>query len=56
MGKTFAETNLKIVATYLTQSFDFEHVNERWRTEFPWAHFMQNKNVARMVRLTTRKQ
>ena len=30
LGKTFAEANLKILNSYLTQNFDFEHVNEKF--------------------------
>ena len=30
-GKTFAEATMKILATYLTSHFNFEHENEKYR-------------------------
>ena len=38
-GKTFAEISMKIVATYITQSFDMKIVNEKYETENPVNHF-----------------
>ena len=53
MGKTFAEANLKIMMTYLTQSFDFEHMNPDFQSgQFPYAHFLQGSVEPRMVKLT----
>ena len=53
LGKTFADFNIKILTTYLTQSFNFEHVEKRYQDgEFPLAHFMQSDNRPVMVKLT----
>ena len=37
-GKTFAEINIKLLATYFTQAFDVELVDPRYKTEYPVAH------------------
>ena len=37
-GKTFAETNLKFVAIYLSQHFNFEFVDKKYETMLPTAH------------------
>ena len=39
MGKTFAESSLKITTIYLSQQFNFEFVDKRYETEFPIVHF-----------------
>ena len=52
LGKTFSEANLKIMSTILTQNFNFEHVNEKYRSEFPYAHFFQSAAHPVMVKLT----
>ena len=55
-GKTFAESNLKIMLTYLTQMFDMNFVEtEKYATEFPIACMSQSKTPAIMVRLTHKK-
>ena len=40
-GKTFAEATIKIVVTYLTAYFNFEHVDVEYRDKnnYPLAHF-----------------
>jgi len=38
-GKTFAEADLKFVATYLSQYFNFELVDKKYETQFPTAQF-----------------
>ena len=43
LGKTFAEANLKVFLTYITQNFDFRHVDPKYQAgEFPYAHFLQS--------------
>lgn len=39
-GKTLAEANLKMIATYLTQYFNIEHVDEKFREKnvYPVSH------------------
>ena len=36
-GKTLAEAQLKILGSYLTQKFDLEFEDERYKTEMPFA-------------------
>ena len=37
-GKTFAESNMKIILTYITQFFDFDFVEkEKYAEKFPVA-------------------
>ena len=56
MGKTFAEAQLKLVSTYMTQSFDFKHVDPKFQAgEFPYAHFVQSQVKPVYVTLTLRK-
>jgi len=53
MGKTFAEANLKVFLTYLTQSFNFEHVDPIFQAgEFPYAHFLQSAAKPILIKLT----
>ena len=54
-GKTFAEVNMKIVATYITQCFDMEFVDTELYPDthhLPMAMLGQSHNVPIMVRLT----
>ena len=54
-GKTFAESNLKIVLTYLTSYYNFEHVDEKYRNKdtYPLAHFgVSGYKEPRIVKLT----
>ena len=58
-GKTFAESNLKIILTYFTQYFDFEYVDKSLceGDKYPVAVMFQSKNPPLMLQLTdpTRK-
>ena len=40
-GKTFAEVNLKILQTYLTQHFDFKFKNPKFNEKIPYSHVGQ---------------
>ena len=54
-GKTFAEGTMKIMMTYLTSYFNFEHVDEKYRDKntYPYQHFMvSGKKDPIMVKLT----
>ena len=58
-GKTFAEMTMKTVMTYITSSFNFEHVNEKYREKggdkdtYPFAHFgITGKREPILVKLT----
>ena len=52
-GKTFAESNLKIMLTYITQWFDFEFVEKgKYDEKFPMAVMSQSKTPAIMINLT----
>lgn len=43
-GKSFADSNIKIIVTYMTQFFDFEFVEkEKYATKIPMAVFTQSK-------------
>ena len=56
LGKTFAEAQLKLVSTYMTQSFDFKHVDPKFQAgEFPYSHFFQSQAKPVYVTLTLRK-
>lgn len=55
-GKTFAEVNLKILQTYLTQHFDFDFVNKKFYEKVPIAHIGQSKILKKEVSLSLRKQ
>jgi cytochrome P450 len=56
-GKTFAESNLKFIATYLSQFFDFEFVeHEKYATKFPLAFFFMSKTVPVDIRLREREE
>ena len=49
-GKTFAETSLKYVATYVSQNFNFEFVNKKFETKFPVSHFaMSGRNKVEVI-------
>jgi len=40
-GKTFAENDMKIIATYFTQYFDLEFVDkEKYKDSYPIAQFL----------------
>ena len=55
-GKTFAEVSLKMIATYMTQYFDFVHVDEKYRSKdcYPMTHFgMGGLSKPIMLRLTS---
>ena len=55
-GKTFAESNLKIMLTYITQYFNFEMVDkEKYAEKFPVCVMNQSKVPPIMVRLTRRQ-
>ena len=55
-GKTFAECNLKIIITYMTQFFDFEFVEkEKYALKFPIACMSQSQTPALMIKLTNKK-
>ena len=52
-GKTFAESNLKIMLTYITQYFDLEFVEaDKYATKFPIAVMSQSKTPPLMIKLT----
>ena len=52
-GKTFAEMNLKLIAVYLTQYFNFEIVDKKFTaTEFPMLHVGMSNTVPIQVKLT----
>ena len=56
LGKNFAETNLKILLTYMTQRYECEHVERRFNeTEFPYSHLLKSSNQTIMVKLKARK-
>ena len=55
-GKTFAEATMKIMLTYMTSHFNFEHVDEKYRdkNEYPLAHFgISGEKPPINVKLTT---
>ena len=41
-GKTLAEAEIKMVTTYLTQKFDFEFEEEKYKKEMPLAQIDQS--------------
>ena len=50
LGKTFAESVLKITAIYLSQYFNLELVDKKYQTEFPIAHFgMSRRNKVEVI-------
>ena len=53
-GKTFAESNLKIMLTYFTQFFDFEYVDKTLYPgdKYPVAVMFQSKNPPLLIKLT----
>ena len=51
-GKTFAESNLKIMLTYFTQYFDFDFANDEYATKFPIAVMSQSKTPQIMLKLS----
>ena len=57
MGKTFADVNVKVISTYMTQNFNFEHMDKKYQKEgqFPLAHFFQSAEPPVMVKLTLNK-
>ena len=56
-GKTFAESTMKVVATYMTQFFNFELLDEKYKDErvYPTAHLGMSKNPSTLVKLTENK-
>ena len=45
-GKTFAETNLKVIGSYLAMYFDYKMVDERFKQDnFPVLHANMSKIV-----------
>lgn len=56
-GKTFAESNLKILLTYFTQYFDFDFTDgEKYADSFPIAVMSQSRTPPIMLKLTHRKK
>ena len=54
-GKTFAEAAMKIMMTYLTTYFNFEHVDEKYRDKdiYPISHIgMQGTKPPVMMKFT----
>jgi len=52
-GKTFAESNLKIMLTYITQTFNFEFAEKgKYDEKFPIAVMSQSKTPPIMINLT----
>ena len=54
-GKTFAELTIKMISLYLTHYFNFEHVDEKYRSKdcYPLAQFgMTGTKPPRMMTLT----
>ena len=55
-GKTFAESNLKIMLTYFTQHFDFDFVDpDKYANSYPICVMTQSRTPPIMVRLSARK-
>ena len=49
-GKTFADLNIKFVALYFSQHFNFEFVDKQYETKFPIAQFgMSKRNKAEVI-------
>ena len=56
LGKNFAENNLKVLSSYLTQIFNCEHVDKKLQEgEFRYAHFFQSDARPTLVNLTLNK-
>ena len=56
LGKTLADANLKIMVSYMTQIFNFEHEEKRFQErEFPTAHFLQSEGKPIWVKLSLNK-
>ena len=55
-GKTLAEAQVKILASYLCQKFDFEFEDERYKTEMPMAQIDMSSSPAIWVKLTANKE
>lgn len=55
-GKTLAETQLKILATYMSQKFEFEFEDARYETEIPSAQIDQSHIVPIWLKLKARQQ
>ena len=54
-GKTFAEANMKYIATYLAEYFDFEYTYpELYKNHYPRAFIFMPRVPEIMVRLTKR--
>jgi len=52
-GKTFADFNMKVFATYLSQFFNFEYAEpEKYKNQYPRAYAFQLINPPVKVRLT----
>ena len=54
-GKTFAEMGLKMMLIIMCDTFNFEFVDPRWKTEFTKAHFAMASNVKLELKLTLRE-
>ena len=49
-GKTFAESTIKITATYFCQAFNFKMEEKKFETEFPLATFgMNGRNKVNVI-------
>ena len=55
MGKLFAEMNMKIVLTYMTQFFDFEFVDKKYMKDYPYYVTFIGKTVPVEVELKLRE-
>ena len=56
LGKTFADVNMKIMMTYMTQIFNFEHVEKKYQDgDFPYSHFLQSDCRPIWVKLSLNK-
>ena len=55
-GKTLAESNLKILATYMTQKFDMKFEDPRYETQMPLAQVHQSNTPDIWLKLTARQE
>ena len=51
-GKTLAENKMKLVITYLTQTFNFKFEDKRYETELPKAQMDMSHKVEIWLELT----
>ena len=54
-GKTLAEGNLKVLAIFMTQLFNIEFEEERYKKEIPLTHIDTSHVVPLWVKLTPNK-